>query len=691
MKKLLLLILCIPSFLGAQNSDLIKMRDQELPKISSKVPSSVKEFVNPDKLFEESLRDFTSSMLKYNYPTVRFAAIFVPFWQAYGETVDDLGPLRAAFFKNRDFWEPVYQMTMPIYQKRLSNMPLIASEKIVGELEKGLEYAKSFDLKKEKAYLDGLGEKNYLFKRQKGKMNAFIYRRIANKEMSKAEVIKWMERIIKDFKAVIPKAKEELDNYIIFRGLYSSKDNDYYWGYEYQTKYDRENRKHMLFKKEGDNYLPLSSLEDQFEYKWQSKNQPLALTLNKKNGTKGLYLFSKDEASGKTRMQAFGEDKGIKDIFEFSGLKALKLVAEDGSMDILYNLQKEKADIYPIQFPVSIIEEFKELNRYFILSAKGGGLLLKSIGEKDELKFVLEEKLPEAVNSVARVLSTNPVDPFGTEPKRIQELFKLKSADKTYLWQLDRDREQWTKITLEVDDFSEISILENGNYLITKKGKTGILDKKGKIIFEPKYIRIIPVKDNFVVVSDKEKAAFFDAKGKALTDFKFDAPLETFFDPETFEESMQPKITVNEKSGMVTFYKQLDGLSEVPTYRLMIYNEKGEEVIPPKYDYIGEAYTDKQNITYYIVSKEVGEVNPELEQVPPGKYGVINSLGKRVIPFKYTQMDFIATIFGYDPETFEELFEDVEPHFIANNKKGKTFYFNLEGKKIENPIKKKED
>lgn len=87
----------------------------------------------------------------------------------------------------------------------------------------------------------------------------------------------------------------------------------------------------------------------------------------------------------------------------------------------------------------------------------------------------------------------------------------------------------------------------------------------------------------------------------------------------------------------------------------------------------------------------MGEVNPELEQLPPGKYGVINSLGEKVIPLKYTQVDFIATVFSYDPETFEELFEDVEPHFIANNKKGKTFYFNLEGKKIENPINKKED
>lgn len=575
MKKLLLFILFIPSFLGAQNTDFIDKENQELPSLSEKVPTSISKWINPDEYLKNGLKSFTSSTLRYNYSSVRFAAIFMPFWHNTWEPRKEMQPVKEAFFKDKSFWEPLYQTAMPLYQERLKAMPTAAAEKIITELEKGLEYVQTFDLAKEKAYLDQLGDRTYKFVRDKGKMNAFLYRRIASKEMSKAEVLKWMERIVKDLKSVMPKTQEEVDDYIIFKGLFSGKENEYYWGYKYQPKYDIKNRKHMIFKKEGGAYRPLSSLSNQFEYKSYSKTQPFILTLNKTDGTKGVYFFSKNEATGKTTMQTFGEDKAIKDIFEFSGLNALKLVAEDGSMDILYNLQKEKADIYPINFSVSIIEEFKGLSRLFILSTKGKeGLLLKFMQEKDELKIVLEETLPEGIDLVARVLSTNLVDPFGTEPKRIQELFKLKSADKTYLWQLDRDKEQWTKISTEVDDFSDISILENGNYLLTKKGKTGMLDKKGGIILEPKYIRIIPVKDNFVVVSDKEKAAFFDAKGSALTDFEFETPLASFFDLATFEESIEPKVDVNEKAGMVTFYKQLDDLSEVPTYRLMIYNEK---------------------------------------------------------------------------------------------------------------------
>lgn len=687
MKKLLFLILFVPSFVGAQNSDLIDKEHQELPDISEKVPASVNKLISPNEYFKNGLKFFTSSTIRYSYPNVTFPATFMPFWQSTWEPRNEMQPVKEAFFKDKDFWEPLYQTTMPLYQERLKNMPVAAAEKIIGKLEESLEYAKNFDLAKEKAYLDGLGKRAYEFVSERGKMNAFIYRRIANQEMSKQEVVKWMERIVKDFKAVMPETKAKVDNYIIFKGLFSAKDNDYYWGYEYQPKYDRESLKHMLFKKEGEKYRPLASISDEFELKYTCKNA-CAVTLNKEDGTKGLYHFSKDETTGETTVQVFGADKAIKSIAAFSDFDAMKLIGADGAMDIVYNLQKKQADVYTIKSVVSQMVEFKAIQRYFVLSEKGEGQILRITTEKEELKIILEETLPEGITEVQKIKY---ISEKGSPGAGKNHGFKLESKGKSSLWTLNEKTQKWVKIPLKISDFEEIEQLENGAYRFTKAGKFGLLTAKGEVLLESKYLYLKPIKNNFLVIADTEmpKAAFFDAKGKALTAFKYEVPWVVVFDPNTFEEGMGPKLEINEKAGMVSIYQQQDRWSEVPTYRLVVCNHKGEEIIASKYEYISEAYTDKEGIAYYIVSKQIQKGSPELEEAPLGKYGVLNSLGEKVIPLKYAQINFISSVAYFNPETFEES-KDVEPHFIGESKKGKVLFLNLKGEKIENPVEKKD-
>lgn len=691
MKKLLILILLIPSFMGAQNSDLINQKNQKLPDLSEITPTSISKWISPNQYLKSGLRAFSSSTTGFH--TLKFENALMPFWQDIWQTHEEMEPVKEAFFKNKDFWEPLYQTAMPLYKERLSNLPVAAAEKVMDMLEGGLEYVKNFDLAKEKAYVEELAKRPnpYLnkFTAKRGKMNAFIYRRIANQEMSKKEVIKWMERIVKDFKAALPKSSAEVDNYIIFKGLFHSskaQENDYYWAYPY--KHDKEEQyrnryssslKHVLFKKEGETYSPVAPLSDAFEPNFSSK-QSRAVTLNKKDGTKGLYFFRRDEGQGETTMQIFETDKAIQSISEFSSFDAIKLVKEDGSMDILYNWKKKQADVYSVSAPTSGLVEFEAIQRYFVLSEKGQGQLLRFAGEKEQLKISLEASLPKGITAVEKIELT-----VGKGIQKAEEnhYFKLKSKGASHLWVLNDKTKKWEKTSLAINDFKTIERLKNGDYLFTNHNKLGLLSGAGALLLEPKYSEIYLIKNNFLALLNDEtaKAAFFDAKGKALTEFKYNLIWKTRFDLNTFETSQSRLI--NEEAGTVICRVG----QQTANGQFMVYNHKGEALTAATaYEYVSEAYTDDKGTAYYIVSKELKK-NPNSE-VPLGEYGVINSLGEEVIPLAYKQMRFTEVMSVFDPKTSKE-HNLVKLHFTAKDEKGNSFFFNLKGEKIKNPAELK--
>jgi hypothetical protein len=712
MKRLLFIILIFPSMIWGQSFVLVEKVDykEDLPKISEKIPASVRKFIDPERMMAGSLEAFSEAHIGYYNNGIRFATYFMPIWGDHGngfndilgETTEnyaeDFMSLQNSFFQNKDFWEPVYQMAIPHYKKQFAQMPVPAAKQVLNKLEEALTYAKAFDLEKEKADEAALKAKNRGFDYKKGKFRAFIYRRIRSQQMSKEEVVKWLERIIKDLQSAMPQQKEEVDDYVIYKGIFYGE-NEYFWGYKYEVSADLNSRKHMIFKKEGDSYKAIADLEDVFDY---NKTNPLGnrlhVNLERANGKKELFLFSRDAERGKTLLDIFGLEKPVEKVEELKQWNAIIMSSSDGSMEIVYNFHKGTFDRYAIKEKPTLLRRYDRMGRWFLVSDNGKGELLRFMKKGKELEIAVEQKLPEGTNSIELVNSSyDPYleDPWGDwgEPQSSEYLFVLKNQQQAYLWHLIEENSEWKKVALKNIDFDRMGFLTKDKYLIISDGKYGVINKDGRLLIEMKYLDIQAIKDNFIVVDHpkKPKAAFFDAQGNALTPFKFDAPFVTTFDPSTFEEKRGPQFEVNGSAGTVTFYQQ-KGSGEASTLSPMVYNHEGKEIIPPDYEYFSEVYTDKvTGVSYYMLSKKLdGDFNPELEELPAGKFGVVNSLGKKVIPQKYKFMRFQGTDVVFDPETFEEMLIEVEPHFVATTKKGKIFYLNLEGKKIKNPLEDKE-
>ena len=145
-------------------------------------------------------------------------------------------------------------------------------------------------------------------------------------------------------------------------------------------------------------------------------------------------------------------------------------------------------------------------------------------------------------------------------------------------------------------------------------GKFGFIDQSGNEIVPIKYEKVRSNKiDSLVCAMQNGKWAFFSCSGEQLTDFKFDKITESYYDDRNY-----------------TYFKK--GLCRVEVNGEIGYiNKNFSEVVPIGIYKVAEPF--RNNLA--IVGKN-------------GKYGIIDSLGKVILPIKY---DFIEHPTEYSNES----------------------------------------
>lgn len=231
---LALLIACLPCWAGAQNEILLSSSDSlQLSKdYNQLLPAALRKEIDVNVLLRGSLDAFARVHL--GIEVVAFHYIFV-----HGDTYSDgaytakksseqdnaawYEGIKTAFFKNKKLYPKMYDALMPLYRSLFEKMTPNEQTAYLDFFKGGLDYAQNFVLANEKADLVRLNDE---FAHTKGKLQAFIYRRIANKEFSKEECVQWLQKMYSDLKAVTRKATRFEEEFFI---LDNAALPNFYW------------------------------------------------------------------------------------------------------------------------------------------------------------------------------------------------------------------------------------------------------------------------------------------------------------------------------------------------------------------------------------------------------------------------------------------------------------------------------
>lgn len=184
------------------------------------------------------------------------------------------------------------------------------------------------------------------------------------------------------------------------------------------------------------------------------------------------------------------------------------------------------------------------------------------------------------------------------------------------------------------NEYSEISPLADGKYLVKKNGLYGIADARGTIKLNPEFIKLIQTKSGLI--------------GKKNGNY--------YFLDKNYNEKKSLNYTIVEYTGS-EFYRVWNLVNN--SRKCGIINSGGVEIIPVKYDYISVLdyafllYTKGKLKNLCNLTDTTGTVLAEkieiAEQVnsffiiqKEEKEGLINSTGKMIVPASYKYIDGFA-------------------------------------------------
>lgn len=184
-----------------------------------------------------------------------------------------------------------------------------------------------------------------------------------------------------------------------------------------------------------------------------------------------------------------------------------------------------------------------------------------------------------------------------------------------------------------------------------KKGRFGYVDEAGNKVISYKYAEAYPFEEGLAKVKKGDKYGFIDVKGNSVGKIKYSLilPFTGSYCRVAVGGSYKNGILQGEKWGIL--------------------NKKGEEVLKPEYDEIGEF---DQGITYILKGKQYGLINEQMDillepkyvavgmpdrfgniwfassgkinkksgKIEGAKYGLLNKEGKVIIPAKYAYIGY---------------------------------------------------
>lgn len=192
---------------------------------------------------------------------------------------------------------------------------------------------------------------------------------------------------------------------------------------------------------------------------------------------------------------------------------------------------------------------------------------------------------------------------------------------------------------------------QNLRPMANEKGKFGYVDENGEKVISYKYTEAYPFEEGLAKVRKGDKYGFINPEGKAVGKIKY-----TLILPFT---GSYCRVAVGGK------YK--DGILTGEKWGFL--NKRGEEILPPEYDEIGEF---EDGTTYVRKGKKYGLINEQIEfllepknvavgmfdkfgycwfatsgkvdkksgKLMNGRYGLINKAGKIIIPAKYAVIGY---------------------------------------------------
>lgn len=250
---------------------------------------------------------------------------------------------------------------------------------------------------------------------------------------------------------------------------------------------------------------------------------------------------------------------------------------------------------------------------------------------------------------------------------------------------LDKDGQPF--LPFEYDYISENQSC--GLMAFEKEGSCGFLSLDGKVAIGAKYDRVEDFSSfsGYAIVEENEKYGLIDCNGQEVV-----PPGYEYCFPAYYSEEER-----NKKDPIYFFSNEIE--------EIVIYNVAAGFFFPEKYDQVGDALYGAEGL---IMAQQSGgkwgildsggntvidfkydtlwyfNEHGQTEAGLKGRYGILDRDGKIVVPFKYDSIEWVSKS-QLGPDLTEIILKSTEtglPGLIVATVKGKTIFYNVDGKKL---------
>jgi hypothetical protein len=220
---------------GMVGNSLVKPLRHTIAPIPKEVKEKIPVKIDYGKGLDNLLSSFQTEHLSYHEILPAYSIFGLGNYYVFSalpsesekEDSASFAKIKQTVFQKNGLLEMIYNWAIPYYKNAFADMSVPEQDDYLTLLNETKLYAENFDLKKETTDLIAMQDG---FANTKGKLKAFVFRRIHNKELTKEECIAWVSKIISDLSSVKKQHPTAADNYVLYKELYA----DYFLAAEYQ-------------------------------------------------------------------------------------------------------------------------------------------------------------------------------------------------------------------------------------------------------------------------------------------------------------------------------------------------------------------------------------------------------------------------------------------------------------------------
>lgn len=632
------------------------------------IPTELSGYIDANMLLETGLNGLMNPKNKEKTFSISFFPVFRYIKGSLDDALTKANPgknwnelqkrfqeLKTVFFKNKENIEMIYKAVIPAYLEEFKKTDAKNATIILDSLQNALAYAKNFDFEKEKILLEKSNAMEY------GKFKAFIFRRIASKELAKEEVVTWLERILGDFKSVLPNKGEKVGGYMAVSFIAGSSEGETL-NYYLAQKEDAETYTNIIVQENNEAKL---LFEEDVTINDINAQGFSAYEVKDKNGKMEFLLFRENGKPAKEILYRFATPSDIVNQIHRPSLNIY--IFRNGGV-VLFEADVKK-EVPPTFLEGSYLKHFldKSTNNLYILFKDSPYVIVDSNRKVNKMKETLKD-----VRSIQQGFFT--MRDVYNEYKQMADkevlLLEYGNGKKECIMEINQ---KITTLSLPAG-YNYTYLQQWKNYLIfrileskEKNSFYGIMSLKGKIIKEPVHPIIFSLGDCILFgekVGERMLINIHDAALKKTSGPDYEFPLQRFREAQYFgiEEVYSdvidwlPFIYVNAERLSLQLSKY-NGNTLTDTKAVLL-DFSGKTIIQATWEFINQIHFDeKLNKSYYVVCDKVS-IDETNVITPNGKLALFSQDGKQLTEFKYTQFSAIDEgDFSKDPIHFKAYFE----------------------------------